>query len=215
MLRSIIVASLGLVLGAPFASAQTTLKPSQPLTKTAPVEVQEPRDVVDAIYRLAAAELKKPNPTSPFYSRGAREKYFSKGFDLLVTSAEIKAAHDGDAMLDFDPVSASQDAELQKVTLKTDVVELGRAVVSASFANHGQPTVVTYDFVKEDGDWKIDDIKGTTEKEAWSVRKILKSAAKEPKALPGMKGASTPPDASLKVAPPKRPDEKVLEKTTR
>ena len=119
--------------------------------------------------------------------RATREKYFSKSFDLLITTSETKAAHDGAAVLDFDPISASQDAELKKVTLKTDLLELGKAVVSASFENYGQPTVVTYDFVKEDGLWKVDDIKGTTEKEAWSVRKILKKNGEAPTKLPGEK----------------------------
>lgn len=198
------IATACLCLAASGAFAQTTIKPAPPATKGAPVVVQEPRDVVDAIYRLAALDLKKAAPTSPFYSRETRAKYFSKGFDLLITSAETKAAHDGDAILDFDPISASQDAELKKVTLKTDVIELGKAVVSASFSNHGQPTVVTYDFVKDDGDWKIDDIKGTTEKEAWSVRKILKASGKPPKELPGQKGKDAAGDKTPSEKPPSK-----------
>ena len=167
-----------------------TAKPLAPLgaapaTKATPLAVEEPRDIVATIYRLAAADLRKAKPVSPFFDREVREKYFSKAFDLLVTTRETKAAHDGDAALDFDPISASQDAELQKVTLKTDVLELGKATVSASFTNHGQPTVVTYDFLRQDDAWTIDDIKGTTEKEAWSVRKILKASGRAPKALPG------------------------------
>lgn len=180
-------------------------------TATTPATVEEPRDIVDAIYKAAAADVKKGR-AGPFENRAMREAYFSKGFDVAVTAAETKAAHDGDTVLGFDPISATQDAELKKVTLKTDVLELNRAVVSASFMNHGQPTVVTYDFVKEGGAWKVDDIKGTTEKEAWSVRKILKNPAREPTTLPGMKDAAKAPDASIKVQPPKRPDETTLEK---
>ncbi len=164
--------------------AQTAKSAPSAAAKAAPVALEEPRDIVAAIYKQAAIDVKKAKAT-PFENRDTREKYFSKSFDLLVTTAETRAAHDGDAALDFDPISASQDAELQKVTLKTDVLELGKAVVSASFTNHGQPTVVTYDFVKEDGAWKINDLKGTTEKEAWSVRKILTASGKPPKKLPG------------------------------
>ncbi len=181
-------------LAASVARAETA-KPLAPLgatpaTKAAPLAIEEPRDIVAAIYRLAATDLKKAGSGGPFFDRGVREKYFSKGFDLLVTTAETKAAHDGDAALDFDPISASQDAELQKVTLKTDVLELGKATVSASFANHGEPTVVTYDFIRQDEDWKINDVKGTTNKEAWSVRKILASSGRAPTSLPGQKGAA-------------------------
>ncbi len=177
-------------------------------TKTAPVAIEEPRDIVAAIYKLAVADAKRSNPTSPFFERKVREKYFSKSFDLLVTEAETKAAHDGDAALDFDPISASQDAEIQKVTLKTDVLELGKAVVSASFLNQKQSTVVTYDFIRDGGDWKINDIKGTTEKEAWSVRKILRATGKEPTTLPGMPDAKAAPDKTSAGAaaplPPKK-----------
>ncbi len=172
-----------------------TAKPLAPLgtapaTKAAPLATEEPRDVVATIYRLAATDLKKAGSRSPFFDRAVREKYFSKSFDLLVTSAETKAAHDGDAVLDFDPISASSDAESQKVTLKTDVLELGKATVSASFANHGEPTVVTYDFVRQDDSWKVNDVKGTTNKEAWSVRKILASSGRAPTELPGQKDAT-------------------------
>jgi hypothetical protein len=62
---------------------------------------------------------------------------------------------------------------------------------------------VTYDFVESDGEWRINDIKGTTEKEAWSVRKILKATGKEPTALPGMPNAQTPPDHPTPLPPKK------------
>ena len=192
------------------ARAQTFVaKPAvQTPAKMAPVAAEEPRDVVDTLYKTAIAELKKTKGTSPFYNRTVREKYFSKNFDLLITAAETKAAHAGDAILDFDPISAAQDAEMQKVTLKTDVLEPGKAVVSAAFLNHKQPTVVTYDFVQEDGSWRVNDIKGTTEKEAWSVRKILRTSGKQPTALPGMVDAKVAPDASVPLPPKKDPSAK-------
>ena len=191
--RLAIACLLTAALPAAVAGAETA-KPLAPLgatpaTKAAPLATEEPRDVVATIYRLAAADLRKAGSGGPFFDRTVRETYFSKAFDLLVTSAETKAAHDGDAALDFDPISASPDAELQKVTLKTDVLELGKATVSASFANHGEPTIVTYDFVRQDDSWKIDDIKGTTNKEAWSVRKILTASGRAPTELPGQKAA--------------------------
>lgn len=174
-------------------------------SKAAPVAVQEPRDIVAALYRLAAIDAKRAKPTSPFYDRKEREEFFSKSFDLLITDAETRSAHDNKPLLDFDPISASQDAELQKVTLKTDVLEPSKATVSATFLNHKQPTVVTYDFIHDGGDWKINDIKGTTEKEAWSVRKILKATGKEPTTLPGMPNAKAAPDATAPLPPKKDP----------
>jgi hypothetical protein len=190
------------------AATPAAKTPTAPAATT-PIAVEEPRDVVAAIYKLTVADLKKkPDGASPFFDRASRKKFFSKAFDALITTSEEAAARDKAAMIDFDPITASQDPEVQKVTLKTDVLELGKATVSASFVNRGQATVVSYDFIKQDGDWRVDDIKGTTEKEAWSVRKILKQTGTPPKALPGQKDAGkTAPDAStpIKSAPAKAP----------
>ncbi len=203
MLSSIPLA-LALVLSATCASAQSFVdKPSAPTAaKMAPVGVEEPRDVVATLYKLAFARAKIKG-TSPFLDPAVRKEYFSKSFDVLITTTETKASHAGDALLDFDPISASQDAEMQKANLKTDVLESGKAVVSAAFLNHKQPTVVTYDFVREGETWRVNDIKGTTEKEAWSVRKILSASGKPPTALPGMVDAKTRPDASIPLPPKK------------
>ena len=211
---ALLIATVAAVPGAAPAQVSTKVTPAAPTTAapttTTPAIVVEPRDIVDAIYRSAVLTVRKKGE-SPIEDPAIRAKYFSKSFDVALTAAETRAAHDKKTVFDFDPISAAQDAELQKVTIKTGVLELGKASVSASFSNHGQATIVSYDFVKEDGAWKVDDIKGTTEKEAWSVRKILRNPAREPKALPGMKAADKAPDADVKVTPPKRPDEKVLQ----
>ena len=39
--------------------------------------------------------------------------------------------------------------------------------------------IVRYNFVRDDGKWKIDDISGTIDGEAWSIRDILKESLKE------------------------------------
>lgn len=202
------VCAIGLVTSVGAQTEPLVAPPPVAKSASAPIGVEEPRDVVAALYRLAAAEAKKTKPLSPFYDPKARGKYFTKSFDLLVTTSETKAAHDGGGSLDFDPVSASQDAELQKVTLKTDLLEMNKAVVSATFLNHKLPTVVSYDFLKEEGDWKINDIKGTTEKEAWSVRKILRADGKQPTQLPGMPDAKAAPDSSTPLPPKKDPTAK-------
>ncbi|MET4800723.1 protein-tyrosine-phosphatase [Bradyrhizobium sp. LB11.1] len=38
--------------------------------------------------------------------------------------------------------------------------------------------IVRYDFVREANSWKIDDIKGSSDGEAWSIRKMLTDALK-------------------------------------
>ena len=188
---------LGVVLAVTpaFAQAQTAEMPSK---TAAAIVVTEPRDIVASLYKRAAADMKKATPSSPFFDRSVRQKYFSKGFDLLITTRATEAVRDGSSLIDFDPITAAQDTDVKTATVKTDLLELGKAIVSASFTNFGKPAVVTYDFIKEDGAWTIDDIKGTTDKEAWSVRKILKGTGKEPTTLPGMDDTAPKAPAATK-----------------
>ena len=104
MAHRILSAGALVVVFASSVCAQTFVaKPTtQTATKMAPVAVEEPRDLVAKLYEIAIAELKKAKGVSPFYSHAVREKYFSKNFDVLITSAETKAAHAGDAVLAFD-----------------------------------------------------------------------------------------------------------------
>jgi hypothetical protein len=39
--------------------------------------------------------------------------------------------------------------------------------------------VIRYNFVRDDKQWKIDDISGTIDGEAWSIRDILKESLKD------------------------------------
>jgi hypothetical protein len=38
--------------------------------------------------------------------------------------------------------------------------------------------IIRYDFVRDDGRWKIDDISGSTDGEAWSIRGMLTESLK-------------------------------------
>jgi len=39
--------------------------------------------------------------------------------------------------------------------------------------------VIRYDFVHETGGWKIDDIKGSSDGDAWSIRTMLSGSLKQ------------------------------------
>lgn len=41
-----------------------------------------------------------------------------------------------------------------------------------------EENVVRYDFVRENGGWKIDDVRGTIDKKQWSIRALLTDALK-------------------------------------
>ena len=54
------------------------------------------------------------------------------------------------------------------------------AVTIAGHRNDRKPAdlIVRYDFVREAGSWRIDDIKGASDGEAWSIRKMLTDSLK-------------------------------------
>ncbi len=54
------------------------------------------------------------------------------------------------------------------------------AVTITGHRNDRKPAdqIVRYDFVREANSWKIDDIKGSSDGEAWSIRKVLTDALK-------------------------------------
>lgn len=80
---------------------------------------------------------------------------------------------------DFDPVTKSQEPDVRSV--KVDAEKTGAD--KATIADHRidrKPAdqVVRYDFVREAGSWKIDDIKRSSEGEVWSIRKMLTDSLK-------------------------------------
>ena len=57
-------------------------------------------------------------------------------------------------------------------------------MIAATFTGRNTPLrkpadrTVRYDFVREAGDWKTDDIKGASDGEPWSIREMLATSLK-------------------------------------
>ncbi len=60
--------------------------------------------------------------------------------------------------LDWDFVIDGQDWEISHVKVGPLQAQGDKATVTVSFVNLKTPCVNVYDFVREDGDWKVDDI---------------------------------------------------------
>jgi hypothetical protein len=63
-------------------------------------------------------------------------------------------------------------------------LDADKAIIAVTIAGRtvrAKPSddVVRYNFVRDDSKWKIDDISGTIDGEAWSIRDILKESLKE------------------------------------
>ena len=63
---------------------------------------------------------------------------------------------------------------------KTEADKALIAVTITGHRNDRKPAdqIVRYDLVREANSWKIDDIKGSSDGQAWSIRKMLTDALK-------------------------------------
>jgi hypothetical protein len=62
-------------------------------------------------------------------------------------------------------------------------METDKATIAVTITGHRNDRkpadlIVRYDFVREAGSWRIDDIRGASDGEAWSIRKMLTDSLK-------------------------------------
>jgi hypothetical protein len=78
----------------------------------------------------------------------------------------------------------SQNPHIKTFSLQTESRDDQRATIAASYIigdNHthsGQKEVVRYDFLRENGAWKIDNVRGTIDGKPWAMRAHLEAALK-------------------------------------
>ena len=81
--------------------------------------------------------------------------------------------------LEFDPVTNSQDPDVNSFKTVAEKLEADRAVIAVTIAGRrtarAKPAdnTVRYNFVRDDVQWKIDDISGAVDGEPWSIRHLL------------------------------------------
>jgi hypothetical protein len=85
--------------------------------------------------------------------------------------------------VDFDPVTNSQDPDVKSFKVETEKLDADKALIAVTITGNtprSKPAdqVVRYEFVREPMGWKIDDIKGAIDGEAWSIRAMLTSSLK-------------------------------------
>jgi len=86
---------------------------------------------------------------------------------------EVKAG--GICALDWDFVIDGQDYRLKNVRVGKFVAKGDRGTVTVSFINMSNSCANVYDFVREDGEWKVDDIETRSGKDkAISIAKLLR-----------------------------------------
>ena len=162
------------------AFAASALVPAFAQSPVPPAGYTTPEAIVRWIYIQAVKPEKDGSQTGGtiFNKGGPSRRLFSSAFmrDWNVGQARIKKS--GEMGLDFDPVSNSQDPAIGKVDIRVESETGGKATVAATFGSlhepKAKPTTVRYDFIRDDAGWRIDDIRGSVEKDPWSMRQIMK-----------------------------------------
>ena len=87
--------------------------------------------------------------------------------------------------VDFDPVTNSQEPDVKSFKVVAEKLEPDTAVIAVTIAGSGAPrskpadNTIRYNFVHDNGRWKIDDISGASDGEKWSIRAMLTDSLKD------------------------------------
>ena len=162
----------------PLFAAAALLAPVAPLSAGGAANAGDPRAPVGALY--AGEQAGRPTLTTP----AQRAAALTRGLAALWDKAEAGARRGGDVAIDFDVVTNSQGAEVRSVALAVMRREANRATVVAAIdpgdwiRKSPRENVITYSLVRQAGAWRVDDVSGVAEPNAWSLRDLLARALK-------------------------------------
>jgi hypothetical protein len=151
----------------------------------APPSANDPVAIVTAIYARAARGKGDAGGGFVIENKAAKAKYLSKSLISLWAQADAHTPKGDVGPVDFDPVTNSQEPDVKSFKVLAEKVEADKAVIAITIAGRGAPRVhsvddtIRYNFVREAGQWKIDDISGASDGEAWSIRQMLTDSLKE------------------------------------
>ena len=144
----------------------------------------DPVAILNAIYARAAKGKGDGGGAFIIESKAAKARYLSRSLVDLWARADANTPKGDVPPIDFDPVTNSQEPDVKSFKVEAEKLETDKAVVAVIITGRmprAKPSdnTIRYNFVREDGKWKIDDIAGTIDGEAWSIRDILTESLKE------------------------------------
>lgn len=143
-----------------------------------------PVAIATAIYTRVAAGKGDSGGSFVIDGKAAKAKYLSKSLIALWAKADAHTPKGDVGPVDFDPVTNSQDPDVKSFKVTTEKIEADAALLAVAITGHHgdrknvADQVMRYAFVREAGQWKIDDIKGAVDGEAWSIRAMLTESLK-------------------------------------
>ena len=144
----------------------------------------DPVAIVTAIYARAAKGKGDGGGAFIIESKAAKTKYLSKALVAVWAKADAHTPKGDVGPVDFDPVTNSQEPDVKSFSVATEKLEADKAVIAVTIAGHGAArkkaadNTIRYDFVRDGGQWKIDDISGASDGEPWSIRGMLADSLK-------------------------------------
>ena len=131
-----------------------------------------PADVTTAIYHIYAG------PKGDYQTGNLDDKrvvvYLSKSLRAALKAMDARSKKLNEPILDFDPVTDSQDPQVEKLTIAPE----GDAAAVAPFSSGDVKHLVRYSFGREGDAWKVDDISGGAGGDTWDLRDVIKPPKK-------------------------------------
>ena len=131
-----------------------------------------PADIVTSVYRFYAGP--KGDYASGSFDDPKVAAHFTKSLRAAMTAMYARSRKTDEPILDFDPVTDSQDPQVERLS----IAPAGDGVVEATFYSGADKHVVRYVFKREGGAWRIDDVSGGQGDGKWDLREIIKPGAK-------------------------------------
>jgi hypothetical protein len=143
----------------------------------------DPVAILTAIYTRTAKGKGDGGGAFIIENKAAKNQYLSKALVALWAKADAHTPKGDVGPVDFDPVTNSQEPDVKSFKVDAEKMEVDKATVAVTITGHRNDRkpadlIVRYDFVREAGSWRIDDIKGASDGEAWSIRKMLTDSLK-------------------------------------
>ena len=140
----------------------------------------DPAVILTAIYSRVTRGKGDGGGTFVTDGKAARAKYLSNSLATLWNKADARTRKGDGGPVGFDPVTNSQDPDVKSFKVAAEKQEADKATVTVTIEAHQRDAranaadkTIRYDFVREAGLWKIDDIKGAVDGTPWSVRALL------------------------------------------
>jgi hypothetical protein len=172
--RALIVSGAAGLLAAALAHPTLAAAPSQ----------ADPTGILNAIYTRAAKGKGDGGGAFIIENKAAKAKYRSISLVDLWAKADAHTPKGDVGPVDFDPVTNLQEPDVKAFKVTVEKQDTDKAVLAVLITGRNAPArkpadqTIRYEFVRDAAEWKIDDIKGASDGEPWSIRDMLTDSLK-------------------------------------